>query len=293
MLCVRRYAGQDYESYQCLNKVEIDFNTERGLMSQRRRTPATEYFGAELRRTREEAGMSREELGKLTGYVAGTIAQLEIGERFPQEKFIDQLGEIFKTNRFRLIYDKLLRRDAYPESFRPWIDIEQEATVLRSYELSVIPGLLQTEAYARTLLESVGGDVETRVAARIERQDLILKRDTPPMFVALIDEIALRQPIGGEEVMRQQYRSLAEAAERWIIQVVPQAAGMYRRLDGPFVIATVDGTDHVYTPTQRGGYILDSPEAVAEVKWVWEAIRAEALPKQQSRDLILELADKP
>jgi hypothetical protein len=112
------------------------------------------------------------------------------------------------------------------------------------------------------------------------------------MFVALVDEIALRQPIGGDEVMKQQYRSLAEAAERWIIQVVPQMAGMYRRLDGPFVIATVDGTDHVYTPTQRGGYILDSPEAVAEVKWVWEAIRAEALPKQQTRDLILEMADE-
>jgi len=106
-------------------------------MPQRRRTPATEYFGAELRRTREEAGTSREELGNLTGYAAGTIAQLEIGEPFPQERFTDQLGEIFKTGRFRLIYHKLLRRDAYPESFRPWIDIEQDASVLRCYELSV------------------------------------------------------------------------------------------------------------------------------------------------------------
>jgi transcriptional regulator with XRE-family HTH domain len=139
-------------------------------MPQRRRTPATEYFGAELRRTREEAGTSREELGNLTGYAAGTIAQLEIGEPFPQERFTDQLGEIFKTGRFRLIYHKLLKRDAYPESFRPWIDIEQDASVLRSYELSVIPGLLQTEAYARTPLESLGDDAEARVSAFTDRQ---------------------------------------------------------------------------------------------------------------------------
>jgi hypothetical protein len=236
--------------------------------------------------------MSRDELGRLTGYVAGTIAALEIGERYPQAKFIASLDEHFQTDRFRLIYDKLLRRDAYPESFRPWIDIEAEATVLRTYELSLIPGLLQTEEYARALLDTAANDVETRVAARMQRQEVVLKRSGSLMFVALVDEIALRQPVGNDEVMREQLRSLAAGAEQWIIQVVPLTARMYRRLDGPFVIATVDGIDQVYTPTQRGGYILDSPEAVAEVKCVWEAIRAEALPKQQSRDLILELAGK-
>lgn len=258
-------------------------------MAQRRRTPATEYFGAELRRTREEVGMSREELGKLTSYVAGTIAQLEIGERFPQERFIDQLGEIFKTNRFRLLYDRLLRRDAYPETFRPWIDIEQEATVLRSYELSVIPGLLQTEEYARALLESAGDDVEARVAARMERQ-AIFERERPPTFIALISEGALRQPVGNDQTMQQQLLALAEAAERWIIQVVPLNAGTYIRLGGSFVIATLDGSDVVYTPTQLRGYVIDSPELVADAKWRWEAIRSETLPKGQSKDLILELA---
>lgn len=258
-------------------------------MSQRRRTPATEYFGAELRRTREEAGMSREELGNLTGYVGGTIAQLEIGERFPQEKFIAWLGEHFQTGRFELTYHKLLRRDAYPESFRPWIDIEQAATVLRTYELSVVPGLLQTEEYARTLLESVGEDVEAKVAARMERQG-IFEREQPPTFIALISESALRQPVGDEEIMRQQLAKLAAAADRWIVQVVPLDAGTYIRLGGSFVIATLDGSDVVYTPTQLRGYVIDSPELIADAKWRWEAIRSEALPKGQSKDLILELA---
>lgn len=288
MLFVRRYAGQDYESYQCLNNAKVDFNTERGLMSQRRRTPATEYFGAELRRTREEAGMSREELGKLTGYVAGTIAQLEIGERFPQEKFIDQLGEIFKINRFRLIYDKLLRRDAYPESFRPWIDIEQEATTLRWFELSHVPGFLQTEEYARAIFRG-REDIEAKVAARLERQE-VLHRDRSPEFVAVIDEGALRRPVGGDEVMRCQLLALAEAAERWIIQVVPWEARSYLCLDGPFVLATQDGNEVVYLPTAQAGYILDSHEAVTEIKWRWDAIRGEALSRWQPKDLILKLA---
>lgn len=289
ILVGERVGCEAYESYQRLNNVEIIFNTECRFMAQRRRTPATEYFGAELRRTREEVGMSREELGKLTSYVAGTIAQLEIGERFPQERFIDQLGEIFKTNRFRLLYDRLLRRDAYPETFRPWIDIEQEATVLRSYELSVIPGLLQTEEYARALLESAGDDVEARVAARMERQ-AIFERERPPTFIALISEGALRQPVGNDQTMQQQLLALAEAAERWIIQVVPLNAGTYIRLGGSFVIATLDGSDVVYTPTQLRGYVIDSPELVADAKWRWEAIRSETLPKGQSKDLILELA---
>jgi transcriptional regulator with XRE-family HTH domain len=258
-------------------------------MTQRRRTPATEYFGAELRRTREEAAMSREDLGKLAGYAAGTIAQLEIGERFPQDKFVAWLDDHFQTDRFRLIYDRLLRRDAYPESFRPWIDIEREATVLRSYELAVIPGLLQTAQYARALLRSAGNDVEAMVSARMERQ-AILERERPPSLIALISETGLRQTVGGEDVMRQQLHKVADAADRWIIQVVPLAAETYIHLAGSFAIATIDGSDVVYTPTQLSGYVVDSTELVADAMWRWEAIRSEALPRGQSRDLIVELA---
>jgi hypothetical protein len=90
--------------------------------------------------------------------------------------------------------------------------------------------------------------------------------------------------------MRSQLNSLAEAAEQWIIQVVPWEVDNYLCLDGPFVLATVDGTDLVYTPTHLSGYILNTAEAVAEVRRRWDAIRAEALPRRQSKDLILELA---
>lgn len=105
----------------------------------------------------------------------------------------------------------------------------------------------------------------------------------------MINEGALRQPVGDDKVMGEQLRHLAAAADRWIIQVVPYTAGTYTHLRGSFVIATVDGNDLVFTPAPLRGYVIDSPELVAEAQWHWEAIRSEALPKRQSKDLIMEL----
>lgn len=255
------------------------------------RTPATEYFGSELRRAREAAGLSREDFGKLVCYAPSTVRAFETGERFPQPSLVEGADAHLGTGGLLgRMYEGLLKRDVYPESFRPWIDIEQGASALRWYELAYLPGLLQTEDYARALLRSGRGDVEARVAARMQRQE-ILRRDHPPEFVVLIDEGVLRRPVGGREVMWDQLRSLAEAAERWIIQVVPWEVDSYVNLDGPFVLATVEGADLVYTPTHLDGYVLSSAEAVAQVRSRWDAIRAEALPRRRSRELIVEVAE--
>jgi transcriptional regulator with XRE-family HTH domain len=254
------------------------------------KTPATAFFGAELRRAREAAGLSREEFGKLVNYAPGTIGAFETGERFPQPALVEGADEHLNTGGLLgRMYETLLTSYVYPESFRPWLDIEREAMALRWYELAYLPGLLQTEQYARALLQSGRDDVESKVAARMERQE-ILKREHPPELVAVIDEGILRRPVGGKDVMRDQLRSLADAADRWIVQVVPWEVDNYLCLDGPFVLATVDGSDLVYTPTHLSGYVLNGTEAVAEVRWRWDAIRAEALSRRQSRDLILEVA---
>lgn len=256
------------------------------------KTPATVYFGSELRRAREAAGLSREEFGKVVCYAPGTIRAVEAGDRFPSPAVVEgaekHLTVEVTSGHFRRMLDNLLRRDVYPEWFRPWVDVEQEAIALRTYELNFIPGLLQTEQYARALLRTGGGDTETNVAARMKRQQ-ILAKDDPPTFVALIDEAALRRTIGGQDVMAQQLRRLAEAADQWIIQVVPLDAVSYARLEGPFSIATLSGGDVVYTSTQFNGYVLESPATLRTARSRWDTIRAEAYPKQQSKDLILEL----
>jgi transcriptional regulator with XRE-family HTH domain len=151
------------------------------------KTPATIFFGSELRRAREAAGLSREEFGKLVNYAPSTIGAFEIGERFPQPPLVEGADTRLNTDGlFGRMYEALLTSYVYPESFRPWVDIERDATALRSYELAYLPGLLQTEEYARALLQSGRGDVDSKVAARMERQE-ILKRDGPPEFVSMID----------------------------------------------------------------------------------------------------------
>lgn len=254
-------------------------------------SPLLQYFADELRRARESANLTQEQLGAAINFAKSTVAMVETCQRQPKADFAKAVDKALGTDgRFERIREKLLTATATPDWFRPWVDYEREATVLRSYELAFIPGLLQTEEYARAVLVN-SEDVDSVAAARMERQQ-ILSRKKPPQFVAIIDESVLWRPLGGSGVMHRQLRRLAEAASQWIIQVVPQASGYYYPgLDGPLVIATVDGRDVVYTPTGLRGYIIDSPEAVAEAKQRWDAIRAEALSKRQSRDLIMEAAE--
>ncbi|MDW5327311.1 DUF5753 domain-containing protein [Plantactinospora sp. KLBMP9567] len=153
--------------------------------------------------------------------------------------------------------------------FRHWVVVEQEATGIRCFQLSVIPGLLQTEGYARALLVSGGlltaDQVEQQVAARLARQE-ILTRPDPPLFTAVIDERVLHQPVGGAEAMRDQLRHIVKlCAEqpRVRIQIVPTSAGAYAGLNGPFVIATLpDGDDVVYLDDQLQGRFIERAEDV-------------------------------
>jgi hypothetical protein len=182
--------------------------------------------------------------------------------------------------------------------FRQWALTEREAVALRSYQWSVIPGLLQTEAYARALLTGAGqltGElVEQQVAARLSRQEL-LTRDDPPQFIAVLDEHVLRRPVGGPGVMREQLQHLLKiCAEhpRVRIQVVPTGTGAYAGLNGPFVIATLpDGGDVAYLDDQLQGRFVDRVDDVATIRQLWESVRCEALPYQQSLELIAEVAE--
>lgn len=247
------------------------------------RTPATEYFGSELRRAREAAGLSREEFGKLVNYASSTIGAYETGERFPSRSLAAAADEHLKTDGlFGRMLEKLLTGYVHPDWFRPWSDIEQHATAIRTYQPYVIPGLLQTEAYAREIL----GD-EERVAARMARKQIFTK-PKPPKVVAVIDEALLRRPVGGPETMREQLLHLAEGPA--CVQVVPLDGGTYFHLDGPFALATADGRDYLHLDTPVRGFVLDGAEIVSQMWFRWDAVRGEALPPWQSRELILEVA---
>lgn len=250
------------------------------------RTSITEYFGFELRRARDAAGLSREDFGKLVNYAPSTIGAFETGERFPNPRLAKAADEHLGTgDRFTEMYVRLLTGELYEEGFRPWTEIEREATSLWIYELAFMPGLLQTEEYARALMKD-----DTKVASRLARQEVLTRDDPPPpSLVVLIYEQILRTIVGDEDVMRKQLEHLIEAAQQHVIQVIPYNATTYLHLDGPFVIASVEGHDLVFVETPVRGFVADGAEVTSSLKRRWDVIRAQALSVPQSIHLIQEV----
>ncbi|MEV1287582.1 helix-turn-helix transcriptional regulator [Micromonospora sp. NPDC049679] len=250
-------------------------------------------FADELRRARAAAGMSQDALSHQINYSASLVAKIELSERRPGRDFAQRCDAALDTGGLlSRIHDTL--SDTVLPWFREWLAIEREATTLRSYEPLVVPGLLQTEGYARALLDGASrfteDEIEPQVAARMERQ-AVLTRDHPPQLVVVLDEYVLRRPVGGPAVMADQLRHLAEVGRRCRVHlhVVPAGVGAYAGLNGAFVVATPpDGDDVAYLDNQLQGQVVDRAADVLSVRQTWESVRAEALSHGQTMDLITE-----
>ena len=179
------------------------------------------------------------------------IGKIEQGQRTPTEQFINacetvpELGANGALRELREQLRELLKQRAHPGWFANWPDREARAVSLKNYQLAVVPGLLQTEDYARALLTDKIGrspdEVDDLVAARMERQ-AILERERPPELWMVIDEAVLHRPVGGTYVMRDQLAHLAEMARRpnIVLQVIPASVSVHDGLPGAgFVIAGV------------------------------------------------------
>ncbi|MFC6016819.1 Scr1 family TA system antitoxin-like transcriptional regulator [Plantactinospora solaniradicis] len=258
--------------------------------------PTLELFAEELRLSRTAAGMSQDALGAEISFSASLVAGVEQCRRIPQPEFTARCDSVLKTGgRLERIRLKL-GRDVVLPWFREWVLIEREATMLRSYEPLVVPGLLQTEEYARMLHEGasplIGEQMEQQVVARMERQ-AVLSRESPPVFVAVLDEHILHRPVGGPEVMAAQLRHLVEVGRRPRVhlQVVPTNAGAYPGLNGAFVLATPpEGDDAAYLDDQLQGHVVQRPADITLLQQIWETVRTRALPHEQSVRMIEEAA---
>jgi transcriptional regulator with XRE-family HTH domain len=261
------------------------------------RLPMLELFAGELRRLRERAGLSQETLGQKISYSASLVAAVEQCRRPPREEFTDRcdaaLGSDGLLGRIR---DALIKESLLPW-FREWVTIEAEATALRNFEPLVVPGLLQTEAYARALYEGAaqlaGEEIEQPLAARLARQ-AVLDRPAPPQLVVVLDYTVLERPVGGPKVMQEQLRHLVETARRPRVHlhIVPKGTGAYPGLNGAFVIATQpQGGDIAYLDNQLTGMIVERTVDVHSLRQIWESVRAEAMPHGASLKLISEAAE--
>jgi transcriptional regulator with XRE-family HTH domain len=260
-------------------------------------------FGAMLRHYRTAAGLTPEELGARVYLSASQIRKVEEGTRTPTEALTQACEALPELNcngaltTLRGILKDHLRHRAYPGWFQAWPDHESHTRRLRNFELVVVPGLLQTEAYARAVLRTrVGATVEEldeAVAARLERQR-ILDRERPPQLWVLIDEAVLRRPVGGAEVMAEQLGFLAFTARRphIVLQVIPLAAGAHEGMrGGAFVLADFeDDASLGYQDTAVSGQIVEDANQVEALTVTWDTLRLEALPRSASLELVEEVA---
>lgn len=195
------------------------------------------------------------------------------------------------------ILEDLVSSEVSPEWTGKWLAIEERANKILSFEHSIMPGLLQTEAYARAVLchnHHSPLDVEEQVQLRLRRH-AVLERDDPPMTVFVIDEQALRRPVGGPEVMSEQLRHLLDVSTRpkVILQVIPvEGSGYHPGLVGGFMIARFDGIEVGYQDGVLQGHVLETEQQVFALSQIWENVRSLALPQAASASLLTKVAEQ-
>ncbi|MGW4461523.1 helix-turn-helix domain-containing protein [Micromonospora sp. NPDC004704] len=251
----------------------------------------------QLRRLRTSAGLNQEEFGKKINFSASSISAVEVGTRPLDVPFLKRVDEVLQTSGLLVQLLKIALREGEPTWFRPWREAEQEAKLFRTFEPNLVPGLLQTEAYARAVILSgrplKQAEVDRRVTARLERQCVITRED-PAQLIAVLDQATLHRRVGDPTVMAEQLDHLVTVAElpQVDLHVVPYEVGVHVGLNGPFLLAGFeDGGGWVaYLDNQLRGQVVSHHGDVATLQETWERIRSEALPHRQSINLIKEVA---
>ncbi|MFI1765493.1 Scr1 family TA system antitoxin-like transcriptional regulator [Streptomyces sp. NPDC020800] len=254
-------------------------------------------LGAELRHAREKAGLSQEELGRRLFVSGSFIGQLEAGTRRMQPEFARMLDEVLGTEDFFQRNCAAVAKSKYPEHFAEAAEAEAVATAIRQYAPLLIPGLLQTPAYARAVCRAYQptapeDQIDELVTARIERAR-ILDDPTDPLLWAVIDEAALRRATGGAKVMAEALRHTAALARRGraIVQVLPFGAGAHAAMQGAIKLMDFeDAPPLVYFEGVGTGRLEDDPALVRHQRFTYELLTACALSPQNSLVLIEAMA---
>ena len=273
-------------------------------------SPTLKTLGKLIRRYREAAGMTQEQLVERLDYSEGWLSNVETAQLRPRREAVQALEQVLgvppgvladvwdqfdaeslpvwvrATERRRADQHRYEFGDeSLPAWARDWFEEESKAEILRSFETAIIPGQLQTEAYARAIL--CGNEMS--VAARMERQKMF-SRDEPPMFRSVIDEAAFYLQIGDPATMCDQLNYVIESVSpRIAVQVVPHSSNPHRA--GSFTIATVDGSEVAYVETAVRGIMTNSRNDLAHLTERWESMRTFALSQAESLELIRRVAE--
>jgi transcriptional regulator with XRE-family HTH domain len=269
-------------------------------------------LGGHLRRLREDAGITTERAAVVIRGSHSKISRMEHGRVGFKERDIADLltlyGVIEGDEREALL--KLARgsnlpgwwqsySDILPHWVEPYFGLEAAASFIREYELQFVPGLLQTEAYARAVIRlgtSVAEDeIVRRAQARVSRQE-ILRRESPPKIWAVMDESALHRVIGGPEVMKEQLRHLLDMCDHpaVTVQILPFSAGTHRAMGGAFTILRYtepDLRDVVFIEQLTSALYLDKQAEVDSYLEVIEEVCLQAEPSARTPGILKSVLD--
>jgi transcriptional regulator with XRE-family HTH domain len=265
-------------------------------------------LGSQLRRLREGRGISRDDAGYRIRASGSKISRLELGRVSFKERDVIDLLEMYgvtdAAERDALI--SLAREanspawwhkysDVLPDWFQIYVGLEEAAELIRVYEIQFVPGLLQTEDYARAVIElgqpaAPPEEIERRVALRMGRQQLLARKNSPRLWV-MVDEAALRRPIGGRKVMQGQIeRLMAIAGEPNItLQVMPFRFGGHAAEGGAFTLMRFpeeDLPDVVYIEQLTGALYLDKPDDVEKYSEVIERLGVKGTSPERTNEIL-------
>lgn len=250
-------------------------------------------FAGELKAWRQRHGWSQADLGDKLGYSGSHVSNIETMYRPPTAEFAAACDRTFGTpGTFERLHEDITK-EAYPPWFSPFVHFEAKAARIHCWDNRNITGLLQTEDYARSIIQGSNlgvseAEIERDVAARLQRQQ-VMGREVPPYCWYVIHEAALRTVIGGRMVMRDQMGRLADVARslRVVIQVFPAAVPNCPGVDGPVTVFDFDGEPSVgYAEGYRAGRTIESSTEVANLVLMFDHLRAAALSAEDSQGMI-------
>ncbi len=264
-------------------------------------------LGSQLRMLREAKGITREEAGYVIRASGSKISRMELGRvSFKERDVVDLLGLYGVADDEAATLVELARQanspgwwhkygDLLPDWFQVYVGLEEAASLIRVYEVQFVPGLLQTADYARAVVQlgqpgAPPEEIERRVSLRLARQELLTKPGGPRLW-AVVDEAALRRPIGGKEVMRAQLAQLIEATREpnITLQVVPFKSGGHAAEAGAFTIMRFpepDLPDVVYLEQLTSALYLDKRDDVEKYTEVMERLSVESESPERSVDIL-------
>lgn len=265
-------------------------------------------LGAQLRRLRETAGVTRDDAGYHIRASGSKISRMELGRVSFKERDVTDLLDYYgiddAAEKEKLVqltreanatpwYQKF--QDVVPDWFHVFVGLEEAAQLIRVYEVQFVPGLLQTEEYARAVIvQGAPGldpdEVERRVALRMGRQKL-LTRENPPRYWVVMDEAALRRPMGGRDVHVGQIERLIDLVgePNITIQVMPFRYGGHAAEGGAFTIMRFPETDLpdvVYMEYLTGAHYIDKPEEVERYAAVMERLSVAGTSPDRTREIL-------